>query len=366
MNGISPDSFYSVAAVVLVLGGLIFIHELGHFVAAKWFRVGVKTFSLGFGPKLFGFTRNNTQYQVAVLPLGGFVSMVGEQDPADIPAPFTQADSFALRPAWQRLIVVAAGPLCNLFLAWLLYTVLFMSQGQNYLLAEVGSVQPGTPAMAAGIQAHDRIVALNGKPAERWDDLLAAVMASEGRELTLTVDRGGVEHEISVTPAPMERKTLFGETKRSWGIGVIASMATGHTRFSPPGAAVQALKHSWLITKLIGESVVKLFERVVPLNSLGGPIQIVQEIHTQAQSGGLVGVLLIAAFISLNLGLLNLLPIPVLDGGHILFMLVEIVRGKPAPERFMEFTTRIGIALLLALMLFATYNDLSRWLGGPS
>lgn len=362
----SIDNLFGIVAVVLVLGGLIFFHELGHFLAAKSFRIGIKTFSLGFGPKLFGITRGNTTYQVAVLPLGGFVSMVGEQDPADIPAPFTAEDSFALRPAWQRLIVVAAGPFFNLFLAWLLYAMLFISQGQNYLLPEVGSVQPGTPAMSAGIQGGDSIRAVNGKPIARWDDLLAAVMSSEGRPLALTIDRAGTEQNITVTPAAVERKTLFGENKTSWGIGIIASMATGHIRYSAPEAAGQALRHTWLVTSLIGESIVKLFERVVPLESLGGPIQIVKEIHNQARTGGLVGVLLAAAFISLNLGLLNLLPIPVLDGGHILFMLVEIVRGKPAPEKLMDITARIGIALLLALMVFATYNDISKWFGGPS
>ena len=362
----SIDNLLGIAAVVLVLGGLIFFHELGHFLAAKSFRIGIKTFSLGFGPKLFGITRGNTTYQLALLPLGGFVSMVGEQDPADIPAPFTVADSFALRPAWQRLIVIAAGPFFNLFLAWLLYAVLFIGQGQNYLLPEVGSVQPGTPAMSVGLQSGDSIRAVNGTPITRWDELLAAVMGSEGRPLALTLERAGAEHSVIVTPAAVERKTLFGEQKTSWGIGVVASMATGHIQYSPAEAAGQALRHTWLVTSLIGESIVKLFERVVPLDSLGGPIQIVKEIHTQARTGGLVGVMLTAAFISLNLGLLNLLPIPVLDGGHILFMLVEIVRGKPAPEKLMDFTARIGIALLLALMVFATYNDIAKWLGGSS
>ncbi|MCC8194577.1 MAG: RIP metalloprotease RseP [Deltaproteobacteria bacterium] len=361
---VSLDAAYSVLAIVLVLGGLIFFHELGHFLAAKAFRVGVKTFSLGFGPRLFGFRKGTTEYQVAVFPLGGFVSMVGEADASDIPEPFTEKDSFALRAPWQRLLIIIAGPLFNLALAWFLYWGIFYAHGQEYLIPEVGTVTENSPAMRAGIEPKDLITEINGSPIERWDELVAAVMDSKGGEMVLTVRRNGALLHMAATPAPFERKTLFGETKTSWAIGLAPSYAKGAVRFGFFESAAQGVHHAVMITKLIGESLVKMFERVVPLDSMGGPIRIAKEIHQQAQSGSLTGIMLLAAFISLNLGLLNLLPIPVLDGGHIVFLLFEMVRRKPASERFQEYSIRVGVALLLGLMVFVTYNDISKWIQG--
>ncbi len=189
MNSISLDAAYSFLAIILVLGGLIFFHELGHFLAAKAFRVGVKTFSLGFGPRLFGFTKDATNYQVAAFPLGGFVSMVGETDPADIPEPFTEKDSFALRAPWQRLIIIIAGPLCNLALAWFLYWGLFYAHGQEYLIPEVGSIAANSPAMRADLLPKDRILAIDGAAIDRWEQLVESVMASKGAAVELTVRR---------------------------------------------------------------------------------------------------------------------------------------------------------------------------------
>ena len=361
---LSLDTAYSFLAIVLVLGGLIFFHELGHFLAAKSFRVGVKTFSLGFGPRIFGFKRGTTEYQVAALPLGGFVSMVGEADPADIPEPFTEKDSFALRPPWQRLVIIVAGPLFNLVLAWLLYWGLFYVHGQEYLLPVVGSVSENSPAMQAGVRPGDAITAIDGRAIARWDQLVEAVMASKGAEMALSLDRSGQAIQISARPKTFERKTLFGETRTSWAIGLVPSGDTGTLRYGFFESAGQGIAHAVMVTKLIGESIVKMFERVVPLESMGGPIRIAKEIHQQAQSRSLAGLLLLAAFISLNLGLLNLLPIPVLDGGHIVFLIYEMIRRKPASERLQEITIRIGVALLLGLMVFVTYNDISKWIQG--
>lgn len=361
---LSFDTAYSFLAIVLVLGGLIFFHELGHFLAAKSFRVGVKTFSLGFGPRIFGFKRGSTEYQVAALPLGGFVSMVGEADPADIPEPFTEKDSFILRPAWQRLVIIVAGPLFNLLLAWLLYWGLFYVQGQEYLLPVVGTVSENSPAMHAGVLPGDTITAVDGNAITRWDQLVEAVMAGKGEEMTLSLDRSGRAMKITARPGTFERKTLFGETRTSWAIGLVPAGATGTLRYGFFESAGQGVAHAVMVTRLIGESIAKMFERVVPLESMGGPIRIAKEIHQQAQSGSFTGIVMVAAFISLNLGLLNLLPIPVLDGGHIVFLLFEIIRRKPASERLQEITIRIGVALLLGLMIFVTYNDISKWIQG--
>ena len=358
-----PDlsNIFSILSVVLVLGGLIFFHELGHFLAAKKFKVGVKTFSLGFGPKIFGFTRGDTLYQVAAFPLGGFVSMVGESDPKDIPAPFTLQDSFACRPSWQRLIIVAAGPFFNLFLTWILFWGLFFSQGQTYLLPEIGSVQPDTPAAEAGILPGDTVLSVNGIAIDRWGTLTESVTEGDGSPMILGILRGNVEYSVTVVPAPFVRKTIFGEEKISWAMGVVAADKTGHMRYGFFEASGRAFGHTWFLTKLLGESIVKLFERVVPLENVSGPIRIVKEIHNQASTSGIVGVLFIAAFISLNLGLLNLLPIPVLDGGHILFLLIETLSGRALPDKVQEIGARVGITLLLALMVFATYNDIAQW-----
>lgn len=361
---ISFDAAYSFLAIVLVLGGLIFFHELGHFLVAKLFRVGVKTFSLGFGPRLFGVRRGTTEYQVAALPLGGYVSMVGEADPADIPEPFTEKDSFALRSPWQRLAIIAAGPLFNLALAWMLYWGLFFVYGQQYLLPEVGAATEGSPAMQAGVLPGDVILSANDGRIERWEDLVDAVVASRGAEMTVVLRRGEEIIHLTAKPRPFERKTLFGETKTSWAIGLVPSGASGTVRFGFFAAASQGFSHTIFVTKLIGESVMKMVERVVPLESMGGPIRIAKEIHQQTKSGSVTGILLLAAFISLNLGLLNLLPIPVLDGGHIVFLFFEMIRGKPASEKLQEVTIRIGIALLLGLMIFVTYNDISKWIQG--
>ena len=351
-------------AIVLVLGGLIFFHELGHFLAAKAFRVGVKTFSLGFGPRVFGFKKGTTNYQIAAFPLGGFVSMVGESDPADIPEPFTEKDSFALRSPWQRLVIIVAGPLFNLVLAWFLYWGVFFSHGQEFLIPEVGSVSDNSPAMRAGILPGDRVLEVNGASIESWDQLVDSVMESQGADMALTIRRGEETVVITARPAPFERKTLFGEVKTSWAIGLGPSYAKGTVQFGFLESGVQGVNHAVMVTQLIGESIVKMFERVVPLESMGGPIRIAKEIHQQAQSKSLTGLLLLAAFISLNLGLLNLLPIPVLDGGHIIFLLFEMVRRKPVPERFQDYSIRVGVALLLGLMVFVTYNDISKWLQG--
>ena len=361
---LSSGAAYSFLAITLVLGGLIFFHELGHFLAAKAFRVGVKTFSLGFGPRLFGIRKGNTDYQVAAFPLGGFVSMVGEADPADIPEPFTVQDSFALRAPWQRLIIIIAGPLFNLMLAWFLYWGLFYVHGQEYLVPQVGAVSENSPAARAGIEPGDLILEVNGVAITRWEDLVANVMDSKGGEMELAIQRKGEIFLIAATPAPFTRKTLFGEDKTSWAIGLAPSSAKANAQFGFFESAAQGVNHAVMVTRLIGESVAKMFERVVPLESMGGPIRIAKEIHVQAQSGSIAGLMLLAAFISLNLGLLNLLPIPVLDGGHIVFLLFEMIRRKPASERLQEYSIRVGVALLLALMVFVTYNDISKWIQG--
>lgn len=346
-------------SVVLVLGGLIFFHELGHFLVARMLGIGVRTFSLGFGPRLLGFRRGNTDYQLSLVPLGGYVSLVGEGDDDELPTGFTQAESFASRPPLHRMLVVAAGPVFNLVLAWFIYWGLFWSGGQVYMLPEVGTVQAESPAAAADIRPGDRILSIGDRVIARWDEVAETIAASGGNAVTLRIGRGHETLEIPVTPAARTRKTVFGEEKKAWLIGVTASGQMDTIHLGPMESARAGLDQTWHMIVLTGQGVVKMIERVVPMESVGGPILIAQMVSKQAEEG-LSSVLALTALISINLGLLNLLPIPILDGGHIVFLTMEMVIRRPVSIRLKEITMRFGLALLLALMVFATYNDIVR------
>lgn len=351
----------SILAVILVLGGLIFFHELGHFLAARAFGMGVVTFSLGFGPKLAGFTRGATRYVLSLIPLGGYVQLVA-QDPDDVaPDDFPPETYFRLRPAWQRMIVVAAGPVFNFVLAWLLFWGLLLVEGRYEMLPVVGQVQKDSPAELTGVRAGDTVVAIGDAAVDNWDTLATAIRAGGVRALTLTVTRDGATERITVTPAIRSVKNLFGEEER---VPLVGIMASGKTRAVPLGAgsaAGEAVKQTWNVVVLTYTGLLKLIERVVPLDSLGGPIMIAQMVSKQA-SEGLGNVVALAALISVNLGVLNLLPIPVLDGGHLLFYSLEICLRRPVSPRLRQLTTRLGLAFLLALMILATVNDIRRQL----
>jgi regulator of sigma E protease len=351
----------SIVAVVLVLGGLIFFHELGHFLAARAFGMGVVTFSLGFGPKIAGFTRGATRYVLSAIPLGGYVQLVA-QDPDDTaPDNFPPETHFRLRPAWQRMIVVAAGPVFNFVLAWLLFWGLLVAEGRFEMLPVVGQVQKDSPAELAGIKAGDTVTAIDGRAVESWDELATAIRAGGGRTVTLTVAQDGTSRTVAVTPTIRTVKNLFGEEEKAPLVGIVA---TGKTRAVPVGtgaAAGEAVRQTWNVLVVTYTGLLKLIERVVPLDSLGGPIMIAQMVSKQA-SEGLGNVVALAALISVNLGVLNLLPIPVLDGGHLLFYSLEIVMRRPVSPRMRQLSTRLGLAFLIALMLLATVNDIRRQL----
>lgn len=351
----------SILAVILVLGGLIFFHELGHFLAARAFGMGVVTFSLGFGPKIAGFTRGATRYVLSAIPLGGYVQLVA-QDPDEAPPEnFPPETHFRLRPAWQRMIVVAAGPVFNFVLAWLLFWGLLVAEGRYEMLPVVGQVQKDSPAEVAGIRAGDTVTAIDGRTVANWDELATSIRAGGGRTVTLTVARDGETRTVAVTPTIRTVKNLFGEEEKAPLVGIVA---TGKTRAVPMGAgsaAGEAVRQTWNVVVVTYTGLLKLIERVVPLDSLGGPIMIAQMVSKQA-SEGLGNVVALAALISVNLGVLNLLPIPVLDGGHLLFYSLEIVMRRPVSPRMRQLTTRLGLAFLIALMLLATVNDIRRQL----
>lgn len=349
----------SFISVLLVLGGLIFFHELGHYLAARILGIGVHTFSLGFGPRIFGWRSGKTDYRLSLIPLGGYVSLAGETG-EDEPDGFDRKELFSARPAWHRLLVIAAGPVFNLVLAWFIYWGLIWSHGQFILLPEVGKVQENAPAAVAGVHTGDRIISINDHKIERWDQVAEIISASKGEPVELVLSRDGETLALSVVPEQRTRKTIFGEEEKAFLIGIQASGQMDNVSLPFGQAAVAGLKQTWHMISMTGQGVVKLFERVVPLESVGGPIMIAQMVSQEAKASGVVGVLALAALISINLGMLNLLPVPVLDGGHIFFLGLEMIFRRPVPQRVQELTTRIGLLLLLGLMLLATYNDIIR------
>ena len=349
----------SVLSVLLVLGGLIFFHELGHFLAARAFGMGVSTFSLGFGPKLLRKTWGKTEYCLSAVPLGGYVSLVGQDDEEDAPEDFSEQERFSSRPPWQRLIVVAAGPLANLLLAWFICWGLAYAYGEMEIRPKLGALEENSPAAQVGMQPGDLVLAVNGVEIHHWRQLSDRIAASGGASLQLDIARGSSSLRVMVTPAPVMRKSIFGEEEPSFRIGIRAS---GEYSVREPGffeAATLAAARSGEMLSLTWQGLVKLVQRVVPLEQVGGPIMIAQLVGKQAKEG-LEGVLALTALISINLAVLNLLPIPVLDGGHILFFSLETLMRRPLNRTIRNVTTRLGFTLLICLMLLATFNDIWR------
>ncbi len=385
----------TIIAVTLVLGGLIFFHELGHFAVARGFGMGVSTFSLGFGPKILKRRWGKTEYALSLIPLGGYVALVGEQDDSDLPEGFTREESFSLRPAWQRLLVVAAGPVANMLLAWLLCWILAFAWGTPQLLPQVGGLVENGPAAKAGVEIGDSIVSINGQPIVNWEDMTGAIAASDGQPMrvelkrphkaenpaphvsedaaarnsdTTTAPNDGMAPPpslltVEITPEMAVRKTIFGEDEKAWLVGIRNTGAARLVEHGFWGAAMAGANQTSNMLALTWKSFVKLIERVVPLDQVGGPIMIMQMVGKQAHEG-MPGLLALAALISINLGVLNLLPIPVLDGGQIVFCLWEMIFRRPVNARVQDYAMRAGLALLVTLMLLATYNDIWRIIKG--
>ncbi len=348
---------YAIAAAVIGLGVLIVIHEFGHFLFAKLAGVGVLTFSVGFGPKLWVKKKGETEYALSAFPLGGYVKMVGE-DPDEEISEVDRNKSFAHKGLLPRIAIVAAGPGFNLLLAVFLLMIVFLLHGVPVLSNQIGSVEPGSPAEGAGMQKGDRIVGLNGEPISQWDELSKGIKASGGSLLTIRLQREGQELTVTLHPAKKETQTIFGEKKQDWviGIGSHVSIEKGD-----PGLAVgRAFVQTYEYAKLTLVGLYKMVTGEISPRNLGGPILIAQLAGQQAQEG--VGSFLaFLAVLSINLGVLNLLPIPVLDGGHLLFFFVEALIGRPVAVKHREVAQQVGIFLLILLMVYAFYNDIARF-----
>ncbi|HMB31633.1 MAG TPA: RIP metalloprotease RseP [Desulfohalobiaceae bacterium] len=349
----------NILAIALVLGALIFFHELGHFLVAKIFRIGVHTFSLGFGPKLCGFSYGQTEYRLSAIPLGGYVNLVGESPEVELPEGFSEKTSFSFRPSWQRMLVVLAGPVFNFLLAWIIYCFIYVAIGQQAFLPQIGKVMDNTPAKEAGLKSGDRIVRINDKEIQYWHQMAKIIHGSQASPLSLMVKRQSELFSVTVDPELEQTENIFGEKVRVARIGIVASKDKVHISMGLFQSMNQALVQTWSMIALTVKGLVKIIERVVPLKTIGGPIMIAQLVSQQTEQG-LINVLGLTALISINLGLLNLLPIPVLDGGHILFYGLETIFRRPVDEKWRNIAMRVGVSFIIALMALAVYNDLYR------
>jgi regulator of sigma E protease len=351
-------------AFILVLGPLIFVHEFGHFVFAKLFGVRVLKFSLGFGPKVVSKVWGETEYVISALPLGGYVKMFGENpDEQDVPDSEKRV-AFAHKTILQRFFIVLAGPCFNLIFPIVLFFLLFLAVGvpQQVDTTRIGEIIEDSPAQSAGIKVGDEIVEINGQQTEKWIDVLNAVKGSGGEKVTVLLARDGKSMELQLKPVLKDIKNVFGEVvDEQYLLGIAKANEITYNRVGIVESLQDALDQTWLFISLTGQGFAKIIQGKIPASELGGPILIAQLAGRQIQEGWMNFAYLIG-IISVNLGLLNLLPIPVLDGGHLAFLTVEAIRRKPMDEKAQMIAQQIGLAFIGALMIFVFYNDIARLL----
>jgi len=342
---------------IILLGVLIFVHEFGHFLAARIAGVGVVKFSLGFGPKIFGKKIGETEYVLSWIPLGGFVKLLGESANEELP-PADEKRSFLKQPVWKRILIVLAGPVFNFVLAAVIFVIVFM-YGLPNLTADIGDVQKESSAFVAGMLKDDKIISIDGKKIAFWEEIKPIITESKGKEVEIIVTRGTENKTLLIKPKLSKTKNIFGEDVESYLIGIAPAGKVITVRKNPLDATIAAIQRTWEISKLTLVSVVKMFEGVISPRTLGGPIFIAQVAGDQVKEG-IIPYILFMAILSINLGVINLFPIPVLDGGHIFFYLIEIVTRREIPIKVKEFAQQIGFVLLLMLMLFVIIIDVER------
>ena len=353
------DLFHTLAATALVLGVLIFFHELGHFILAKLFRVGVEVFSLGFGPRLVGRRLGETDYRVSLVPLGGYVKMIGE-NPQDDVSEEDREKSFAHKSVGKRFLIVFAGPFFNFLLAVLIFFILAWTAGLASVTTEIGNVQEGYPAFEAGLKNGDVIEAINGTPVEKWERMAELIRGSGGDTIHVNARRDDQPIEFNIKPRYTPLKTNPLEEERP--VPVIGVSPTGKLVWEKVGlleAAEYGVTNTFWVSKVTILSVVRLIQRKIPADTVGGPILIAQLAGQQAREG-LLNLFYFMGVISISLAILNLLPIPVLDGGHLFFFGLEVVLRKPISIRKREIAQQIGFAVLAVMMVLVFYNDIVR------
>jgi len=358
----------SLLSFILVLGILIFVHEFGHFLIAKLCGVRVLKFSLGFGNKVIGRKWGETEYLISAFPLGGYVKMYGEQQGDPIPES-ERVRSFSHKSVLQRFAIVFGGPFFNLLFAVLLFFTMFALAGlpEPVDTTRIGHVSPGSVAEKAGLKAGDHILSIDGQKTVSWQQVSELIKSSRGKEVVLVIDRSGERITVRAVPTMEKVKNIFGEeVGKRYLLGITRSDEIRYKKVGLMESLKAAFIQTWNLIYLTVMGIVKIIERVIPASELGGPIRIA-EIAGQQLEAGWMNLLYFMGLLSINLGILNLLPIPVLDGGHLFFLTLEGIRKKPVSDRVMEISQKVGIALLGTLMLFVFYNDIfrivKRWMG---
>lgn len=344
---------------ILVLSFLIFFHELGHFLMARFFGVRVEVFSIGFGKKVFSKVVGHTEYCISLIPLGGYVQMKG-QDDSDPTKKSFDSDSYNTKKPWQRILILFAGPFANFLLAFLLY-IAIGSMGVTKYAPIIGKISPDSPAMQMGIMENDRIILINNALVTTWDDVSVLIKESTGK-LEFKVERLGEVHTFAIAPIISEYQNIFGERVQKRMIGIAPSGKTIEIIYSADQLIGFAYDQTLKSTTMILTSLQKLIEGVVSVKELGGIISIVQ-VTSDASDAGVIALLMLTALLSVNLGVLNLLPIPALDGGHMMFNTYEMLTKKAPSEKVLYVMTLGGWALLLSLTAFTIFNDIYRLTG---
>ena len=367
---------FVLAAFLFVLSIVVFVHELGHFLVARWCGVRVSAFSMGFGPEICAFTdRQGTRWRIAWIPLGGYVKFMDDENGASVPdrealarmSPEERSGSFHAKPLWQRAAVVAAGPIANFLLAIIIFAATYTFIGQRIIEPRIGEVMAGTPAERAGFKSGDLIVSIDNSPITSFNDVLRTVSASPDRKLSVRIDRGGAPATIEVVPETREAPDGIGGKIRRGVIGIrpVADSIEVRKTGLVEGIGLGIKETGFIITTTM-QYLGKLIVGKESGDQLGGPIRIA-EVSGQVAKIGIEPLLQLVAVISVSIGLINLFPIPLLDGGHLMFYAIEAVRRRPLSERSQEIGFRIGLAVVLMLMVFATWNDipiLRRWITG--
>lgn len=360
-----------IAPFLFVLTVVVFFHELGHFLVARWTGVDVRVFSVGFGPSLVGFTdRKGTRWQISAIPLGGYVRFLGDENAASAPdrealrrMPGEERQrSFASQPVGVRAAIVAAGPIANFLLAVVIFATIFATMGRDVVLPKVDAVVPGSAAEEAGFVTGDIVRAIDGRSIATFQDLQRIVGIRGGEELTVTVERDGAERTLVATPRREEITDRFGNTMTVGILGISRDLSGDAVITERPGVAESiwlGVSESWFVI----EHTVTYLHRVIigreSAEQLGGPIGIAQ-LSSDAATLGFLQLIKLAALISVNIGFINLFPIPLLDGGHLVFFAAEAIRGRPLSERVQEIGFRLGFAVIGMLMIFTVWNDIVR------
>ena len=340
---------------LLLLSFLVFVHEFGHFIVAKLVGVKVLKFSLFFGPPIISRKWGETEYLISSIPLGGYVKLLGETPDTEEEVPPEEKDrAFTNKPLLARMGVIVAGPFSNFITAVVVLSIGFFA-GMPVHSSKMGEVLDNSPAMIAGIQPGDRMVEIAGKPITRWDDMTRIIRKSAGKALPIVVERNGKRIKLTVTPRVSKQKDAFGNP-----VGLIGVKSTEETiKLGIVGSIQEGWRSTIQLTSLVLETVVKLLQNKISKENMGGPIMIIQA-SGQSLKQGPLSFMYLLAFISVNLAILNLLPIPVLDGGHLLFFLIEAVIRRPVTGKIREVATLAGVIFIVSLMALVFYNDIMR------